>query len=75
MSDEAVPIVEVEDEGDVLLAMPEQVGTNRGRGCRIVDPAGKAEACLAHGVRVDGRLAGSPGQRPKEGVDGRDLGH
>lgn len=41
----------------------------------IVDPVGKAEACLVHAVRVDGRLAGSPGQRPKEGVDGRDGGH
>lgn len=75
VADDAMPVVEVECQRDVLYAVANKIAGEASCRNRIVDPAREVEARFAHGVRVDSRLAGSPGQRPEGEVDGKQRGH
>jgi len=57
--DEAVPVIEVQREGDVLPAVPEQVAGDSGGDDRIVDPRRSDEPRSSHGWRPE---HGEPGE-------------
>jgi len=69
MPDEAVAVVHVEDERDVLTAGAEEVPCDTCSRCRVVDPPGQVEPCLRHSVRVRRCPARASGQRSEEGVE------
>jgi len=67
--DEAVAVVHVEDERDILAVGAEQVPRDPCSRCRVVDPPGQVEPCLRYSVRVERCPAGAPGERSEEGVE------
>lgn len=68
MADEAVAVIEVERQGQVLTPATEQVPGKAGSACRVVDPTRESEPGLGDSVGVRCRPAGAPSQHSEEDV-------
>ncbi|MHB1552862.1 MAG: hypothetical protein ACYCSX_10065 [Acidimicrobiales bacterium] len=74
MADDAMPVVEIERQGDVLRPVAKKIAGEPGGRDRIVDSSRQSEPRLEDGIRMHLHF-GSPSERPDEAVERRCDGH